>query len=197
MTTKTELSGLTGEYVLDAERSRIGFVARHRVGGKVRGRFGVFDGALRADGGDPRASSAWLTAQADSIETGNQRRDAQLRKDFLDVATYPTVTVVSTEVTQTRDRRFDGTGDLTIRGTTPACVVRRDQISAARGPPLRRTRRPDDPRHNPTGNHPLRPGRSRRNHPIQGLANHRPPPLERQLEHLHHRPSNPNRRPSP
>ncbi len=130
MTTKTELSGLTGEYVLDAERSRIGFVARHRVGGKVRGRFEVFDGAIRVDGVDPRASSAWLTAEVESLETGNQRRDAQLRKDFLDVATYPAVTFVSTEVAQTGDRRFDVTGDLTIRGTTRPVTIHFDLVEA-------------------------------------------------------------------
>lgn len=123
MTTTTKLSELTGDYVLDAERTRIGFVARHRIGSKVRGLFTVFEGAVQLDGDDPAGSCAWLMIQADSIETGNLRRDAQLCKDFLATAAYPTITFVSTEVEQTGGTTFAVTGDLTIRGVTHSVTV--------------------------------------------------------------------------
>ena len=40
----TELSQLTGEYVIDASHSRMGFVARHAMVTKVRGQFTEFEG---------------------------------------------------------------------------------------------------------------------------------------------------------
>jgi len=123
MTTTTTLSELTGDYVLDTERTRIGFVAKHRMATRVRGHFAVFEGALRLDGDNPAGSSASMTIRADSIDTGDKRRDAQLSKDFLDVATYPTITFVSTEVERVGETRFDVTGDLTIRGTTHSVTV--------------------------------------------------------------------------
>jgi polyisoprenoid-binding protein YceI len=123
MTTTTRLSELTGDYVLDVRRTRIGFVARHRMATRVRGRFDVFEGDVHLDGGDPGSSSARLTIRADSIETGGRRRDAQLHKDFLGTAAYPAITFVSTKVEQASETTFDVTGDLTIRGTTRSVTV--------------------------------------------------------------------------
>jgi polyisoprenoid-binding protein YceI len=89
----------------------------------VRGRFAVFEGAVRVDGEEPARSNAWLSIRAESIETGNERRDAQLRKDFLGVPTYPSICFVSTAVEQVGPATFDVTGDLTIRGTTESVTV--------------------------------------------------------------------------
>jgi polyisoprenoid-binding protein YceI len=123
MTSTTRLSELTGEYFLDAERTRIEFVARHRMGTRVRGRFAVVEGAFLLDGEDPSASSARLTIQADTVDTGNEQRDAQLRKEFLRTAAYPTITFVSTKIEQTGATTFDVTGDLTIRDVTHPVTV--------------------------------------------------------------------------
>jgi polyisoprenoid-binding protein YceI len=123
MTTTTRLSELTGDYVLDTRRTRIGFVARHRMATRVRGRFDVFEGVVHLDGDDPSRSSAQLTIRAESIETGDRRRDAQLRKDFLGAATYPTITFASTKVEQVGSSAFEVTGDLTIRGVTHPVTV--------------------------------------------------------------------------
>jgi polyisoprenoid-binding protein YceI len=93
------------------------------MGTRVRGRFGEFEGAVVVDGADPPASSAWLTISASTIETGDKRRDAQLRKDFLDVEAYPVITFVSTKVAQTATTTYDVTGELTIRGVTQVVTV--------------------------------------------------------------------------
>src|SRR5580700_4638518 len=85
-----------GVYAIDPTHSEVGFVARHLIGTKVRGRFTKFDGTITV--GDPVTAST-LTAEVDasSIETGVGMRDDHLRtNDFLDVATYPTLTFVST-----------------------------------------------------------------------------------------------------
>ena len=123
MTTTTRLSQLTGDYVLDAEQTRIGFVARHRFGTRVRGQFGTFDGGAHLDGDDPARSSAWLSIRTDSIETGDKRRDAQLSKDFLGAAAYPAITFTSTRVEQVTETTFNVKGDLSIRGVTHSITI--------------------------------------------------------------------------
>lgn len=118
MTIMTKLSDLTGDYVLDTAHTRIGFVARHTMGTKVRGQLDNFEGSARLDGEHPSESSAELTSQAKSIQTGNRRRDALLRSKFLDIDNHATITFTSTGVEQVGEITFKVSGDLTIRGVT-------------------------------------------------------------------------------
>ncbi|MEU8223458.1 YceI family protein [Kribbella sp. NPDC048915] len=111
------------QYVLDSARTRIGFVAAHRVGPKVRGLFAVAEGAFQVDRTNPAASTGWLKVRMDSVETGDARRDAQLRQEFFGVASYPEMSFVATGVTPTGADRFEVAGDLTIRGTTHPLTV--------------------------------------------------------------------------
>ncbi|MBN6054794.1 YceI family protein [Nonomuraea sp. RK-328] len=48
-TTVATLSELTGDYVLDPTRTRIGFVAKHAMATRVRGRFEAFEGSPLLD----------------------------------------------------------------------------------------------------------------------------------------------------
>jgi polyisoprenoid-binding protein YceI len=121
MTTMTKLSELTGDYVLDPARTRIGFVARAIA--KVRGQFDQFEGSAHLDGGDPSNSSAQLTIQAKSIQTRNPRRDDHLCGRFLDTDDYPAITFSSVRVDQVDQASFKVTGDLTIRGVTKPVTV--------------------------------------------------------------------------
>jgi polyisoprenoid-binding protein YceI len=114
---------LTGDYVLDATRTRIGFVARHTVASTVPGRFEEFAGRAHLDGDDPSKSTAELTIQAASIQTRNTGRDRALRDKFLDATNHPTMTFTSTAVDRVDDTTFTLTGDLTIRGTTKPIAV--------------------------------------------------------------------------
>ena len=123
MTTTTKLSELTGDYVLDTARTRIGFAARQAMLTKVRGQFDEFEGTAHLDGDDPSKSSVQLTIQARSIQTRNQRRDAHLGSAFLDVSDHPAITFASTGVEQVNGTTFTVTGDLTIRGVTRPVTV--------------------------------------------------------------------------
>ncbi|MFH9352754.1 YceI family protein [Kitasatospora sp. NPDC017646] len=114
-----DLSELTGDYVLDPAHTRIGFVARHAMVTKVRGAFHEFEGTAHLDGSDPSRSSARLTIQAGSIDTGVAQRDQHLRaNDFLDVPNFPTITFVATAVEARGTGEYRVTGDLTIKDTT-------------------------------------------------------------------------------
>ncbi|MBD0424804.1 YceI family protein [Streptomyces sp. TRM S81-3] len=114
----TGLSDLTGDYVLDTARTRIGFVARHAMATRVRGHFDDFEGDAHLDGDHPSKSSARLVIRAHSIQTRNPRRDDLLRGMFLGLDDHPVITFTSAEVKQVDQTDYKVTGDLTVRGAT-------------------------------------------------------------------------------
>ncbi|TWP46900.1 polyisoprenoid-binding protein [Lentzea tibetensis] len=119
MTTATNLSELTGDYVIDAAHSRIGFVARHAMVTKVRGAFNEFDGKISIDGDNPAATSAQVVLKVASIDTRQAQRDEHLRNnDFLAADQYPEIKFVSTAAEQIDETTFRLTGDLTIKDVT-------------------------------------------------------------------------------
>jgi polyisoprenoid-binding protein YceI len=106
-----------GTWTIDATHSTIGFVARHMMLSKVRGRFTEYTASIEiAD--PPQNSTVVAEVQMASVATGEEGRDTHLRtNDFFDVENHPTMTLRSTG--------FDGAGDdyvmhaeLTIKGTT-------------------------------------------------------------------------------
>ncbi|MEU9591725.1 YceI family protein [Streptomyces sp. NPDC048219] len=123
MSTPLRLSGLTGDYDLDTAHSRIGFVARHTMGTRVRGQFDEFEGGAYLDGDHPTRSSVRITMRAQSIRTGNPRRDDLLRGKFLAVDDHPSIVFTSTEVTQVDGTRFRVAGTLAVRGVTEPVTV--------------------------------------------------------------------------
>ncbi|MEV5104127.1 YceI family protein [Streptomyces massasporeus] len=135
MTTATALGELTGDYVLDTARTRIGFTARAALVGKVRGRFDAFEGSARLDGGSPSRSTAGLTVRAASVQTRNTKRDDHLRSgDFLDAESHPALTFASTRVEPTGGTGFRVTGDLTVRGVTRQVTVDFELTGSGRDP---------------------------------------------------------------
>jgi polyisoprenoid-binding protein YceI len=113
-TATTQLTA--GTWAIDPVHSSISFSVRHLVVSKVRGTFGQFSGAITvAEDGTP---SVRAEIAVDSINTGNEQRDAHLKAaDFFEVEKFPTATFVSTAV------RADGDdylldGDFTLKGVT-------------------------------------------------------------------------------
>lgn len=123
-TTATQLpEGLVpGTYAIDASHSEVGFVARHAMVTKVRGRFTEVEGSLTF-GDSVETSSANATIGAASVTTGSEQRDGHLQSpDFFDVATYPTITFASTGV-RAEGGEFVLEGDLTIKDVTKRVTV--------------------------------------------------------------------------
>jgi polyisoprenoid-binding protein YceI len=124
MTTTSSAIDVSGDYVLDVAHTQLGFVARHAMVTKVRGRFREFEGSAHLDAAHPERSTASVVIEARSIDTGNADRDAHLRSnDFLDMEQYPHITFDSTAVEKVDDEHYRMTGDLTIKGTTCATTV--------------------------------------------------------------------------
>jgi polyisoprenoid-binding protein YceI len=123
-TATTNLSDLSGDYVLDTAHTRLGFVARHAMVTKVRGQFNEFEGGVRIDAGDRGRTTARVTIKVASIDTHNGQRDEHLRgSDFLAMDQFPEITFVSTGVRVTGEQTVELTGDLTIKGITNSITV--------------------------------------------------------------------------
>ena len=108
---------VAGTWSIDPVHSEVGFMARHMVVAKVRGKFRTFSGEL-VTGDNPLDSSVTAEIDLSSIDTGNEQRDAHIRSaDFFEVETYPTMTYRSTGVRRHgSDYILDG--ELTLKGVT-------------------------------------------------------------------------------
>ena len=107
----------TGTWTLEKSHTTIGFVARHLMVTKVRGRFAEFDGTVEvAD--DLSDSKVNVSLAAASVTTGAEDRDGHLRSvDFFDVETYSQLRFVSTRI-ESQGQRWIIRGDLTIKDVT-------------------------------------------------------------------------------
>jgi polyisoprenoid-binding protein YceI len=112
-----------GAYVIDPAHTTIGFQIRHLVS-RVTGRFGSFTGTLEFDPADLAATQVQVDIEAASINTGVERRDADLRSaNFFDVAKFPKLTFRSTAVKSADATHAQLIGDLTIKGITKSVAL--------------------------------------------------------------------------
>jgi polyisoprenoid-binding protein YceI len=112
------LNGLVpGVWTVDASHSEVGFVARHLMVSKVRGRFTDYDATITV-APNVLDSKVEATVQLASLETKDDKRDGHLKsEDFFHVDEHPTMTFRSTGIKEKGDD-FLLEGDLTIRGVT-------------------------------------------------------------------------------
>jgi polyisoprenoid-binding protein YceI len=110
---------VAGTWAIDPVHSEVSFTVRHMMVSKVRGRFDKFEGTI-VTAEDPLASSVTASVDLDSINTGQEQRDAHIRSaDFFEVEKYPTMTFVTTAV-KGGEEGFILEGDLTLKGITRA-----------------------------------------------------------------------------
>ncbi len=134
-TTVTTLPGLTtGTWTIDPSHSEVGFVVRHMMVSKVKGRFTSVTGTITV-AENVLESSVTATAVAASIDTRDENRDNHLRSaDFFDVEQYPELTFTSTDIRPDGDA-FVLVGDLTMHGVTRS-VSFALEFNGAAGNPL-------------------------------------------------------------
>ena len=103
---------------IDRSHSKIGFSIRHFFT-PVEGSFSDYEIDLAYDPTAPGEARVAVRIDAASIDTDNDRRDADLRSEnFFDVERFPTLTFESTAVRAISDSEFVVEGDLTIRDVT-------------------------------------------------------------------------------
>ncbi|MGH9291647.1 MAG: YceI family protein [Acidimicrobiales bacterium] len=107
-----------GIFAIDTTHSEVGFLARHMVVTKVRGRFGEYSGqVVLAE--NPLDSTVEVTIRTSSIDTREEARDNHLRSgDFFESEAHPELTFKSTAVEHRGGARFSVTGDLAIKEVT-------------------------------------------------------------------------------
>ena len=133
-TTTLDVAKAAQTYVIDKVHSEVTFQVRHLLT-KVRGRFSEFSGSVVFDQEHPERSSATLTIDAASVDTGTPDRDTHLRSDdFFAVGTYPTLTFTSSRVARTGDETYDVSGTLTIRGVAKEITLPVTYLGSARDP---------------------------------------------------------------
>ncbi len=122
-----------GAWKVDPVHAEVGFVGRHFMLTKVRGRFTGVDATVTI-AADPTASVVEATIDMASVASGDQARDDHLRSpDFFDVERWPTATFHSTEITWD-GRRGTLTGDLTIKDVTRPVTLDVEYLGAVTDP---------------------------------------------------------------
>jgi polyisoprenoid-binding protein YceI len=106
-------------YKIDAAHSEISFKVKHLMITNVSGSFTKFDATLEGEAADFSDAKITFEADADSITTNNEQRDAHLKgDDFFAAEKFPKITFASTGITKNGDNKFTLHGDLTIRDIT-------------------------------------------------------------------------------
>jgi polyisoprenoid-binding protein YceI len=117
-TAQTEIPGwVAGTWKIDPAHTDIAFVARHLFT-RVRGHFTRFEGSITT-APDPTRSTAHLSIDLTSVDTGNDTRDNHLRSaDFFNTEESSTMTWTTSSVRSLGGNRFEVDGELSIRGVS-------------------------------------------------------------------------------
>jgi polyisoprenoid-binding protein YceI len=110
-------------YKIDPAHSTAQFVVRHMMITNVRGGFRGVQGTVVYDPDNLGASSADVTIDVNTLNTGDANRDAHVKSaEFLDAEKYPTITFKSKSIARDGDG-LRVKGDLTVRGVTKEVVL--------------------------------------------------------------------------
>ncbi len=100
----------------------------------VFGRFDDFAVSLKAGDGDAGLASVAFTVKADSVDTGNAKRDQHLKSpDFFNAKQFAEISFQSTKVKALDKDTSEITGDLTLHGVTKPVTVKASRVGAGKG----------------------------------------------------------------
>lgn len=103
----------------DTAHSKLGFVVTHLLITDVEGSFKNFQSKITAEKPDFSDAVVELTAEVNSVNTDNDKRDEHLKgADFFDAAKFPQLTFKSTSVKKVSANKYKVNGNLTFHGVT-------------------------------------------------------------------------------
>ncbi len=106
-------------WTVDKAHSKVGFTVTHLMLSEVDGNFKTFDAKMTANKPDLSDAVVELTADVNSVNTDNERRDGHLKApDWFDAAKYPTITFKSTSFQKVEGKKYKMAGNLTMHGVT-------------------------------------------------------------------------------
>jgi len=107
------------EWSFDPTHTSIGFNVTHLVITEVDGKFKSFDGKIVAKDDTFEDAKISFTADVNSIDTENEKRDAHLRgEDFFNAEKFPKLSFEGKSFEKVGEKKYVLTGDLTMRGVT-------------------------------------------------------------------------------
>jgi polyisoprenoid-binding protein YceI len=122
-----------GTWKVDPSHAEVGFVGRHLMLTKVRGRFTGVDGVVQV-AENPDDTTVTVTIDMASVNSGENTRDQHLKSaDLFDAENHPTATFTSTAVSWDGNRGTL-TGDLTIKGVTKPVTFAVDYLGYLHDP---------------------------------------------------------------
>jgi polyisoprenoid-binding protein YceI len=122
-----------GRWQIDPGHTEVAFIGRHFMLTKVRGRFTGVTGAIEV-AQEPGESTAEVTIDMASVESGNQARDDHLRSaDFFDADRHPTATFAG-RAADWQGSRGVVAGELTIRGITRPVTLQAEYLGHVADP---------------------------------------------------------------
>ncbi len=131
----------TATWQIDPAHTAAGFSVRHMMIATVRGQFKGVTGTVLWDDQDINNSTVDVTIDANTVDTGESKRDADLKSaNFFDVKNYPTITFKSTKIEKISAGKMKVTGNLTIHGVTKQVVLDVEGPSGAVKDPWGNTR---------------------------------------------------------
>jgi len=108
-----------GVYTMDKAHSSVGFTITHLSISDIDGSFKTFDAKLTSTKEDFSDASFDFTADVNSINTDNEKRDGHLKSaDFFDAAKFSTLTFKSKTVKKVAGNKYTIIGDMTMHGVT-------------------------------------------------------------------------------
>ena len=103
---------------IDTEKSTVNFEIGNMWVNTVEGTFSNMTGSVSYSLKNPSLSSFAVCVDANTVNTGNTKRDEHLKTDdFFAVATYPQICIVSTKISSSPEGLIF-TGTLTMHGVT-------------------------------------------------------------------------------
>jgi len=113
----------TNTWAPDPAHSAVGFRVRHLGITWVNGTFKQWTAELKYDPANPEAASVTARIQTASIDSDNERRDNDVRSNYLVADSFPEIAFTSRKVERTGEGRLRITGDLTLHGVTRPVVL--------------------------------------------------------------------------
>lgn len=106
-------------YKIDPAHSEIVFKVKHLMITNVTGSLTKFDATMESNKEDFSDAKVTFEADAASVSTNNEQRDAHLKSDdFFNAEQYPKIKFESTSIEKLNDEEYKLHGNLTIRDVT-------------------------------------------------------------------------------
>lgn len=115
---------IAGTFEVDPVHSTVIFRIRHMDVSYSYGRFNGISGTFTTGGDDPSEATVHVEIDAQSVDTGNSKRDEHLKSpDFFNAVQYPKITFDSKRVVAKGEDTYTVTGDLSFHGETREVTI--------------------------------------------------------------------------